>query len=189
MNYLGKPFALEELVARIEALLRRPGTLLGGALRLGMVTFDTKARELAVNDKIQPMPPRETAVLETLLRRNGHVVPKKIIEDQLYGLSEDGSPNAIEVYVHRLRKLLSDCKRRVEIHTNPWSGISDQRKACMRLRFKSSCPASYGCICSHWPECSERSPLPPIICSALRRETLKNACCTIMHLPSRSISL
>ena len=116
-DYLGKPFALEELVARIEALLRRPRTLLGGELRLGAVSFDTKAREVSINGKIQAMPPRETAVLETLLRRSGHVVPKKVIEDQLYGLSDDGSPNAVEVYVHRLRKQLSDSNADIEIHT------------------------------------------------------------------------
>ena len=116
-DYLGKPFALEELVARVEALLRRPRTLLGGELRLGTVTFDTKAREYAVSGKIQPLPPREAAVLETLLRRSGHVVPKKIIEDQLYGLSDDVSSNAVEVYVHRLRKQLADSSADVEIHT------------------------------------------------------------------------
>lgn len=116
-DYLGKPFALEELIARIEALLRRPRTLLGGELRLGTVTFDTKAREFAVNGKIQPISPREAAVLETLLRRSGHVVPKKVIEDQLYGLSDDGSLNAVEVYVHRLRKQLNDSNADIEIHT------------------------------------------------------------------------
>jgi len=116
-DYLTKPFAFEELVARIEALLRRPNALLGGQLRLGTVTYDTKAREFAVCGRVQPLSRRESAVLESLLRRSGHVVPKKIIEDHLYGLSDDGSANAVEVYVHRLRKQLADANADVEIHT------------------------------------------------------------------------
>ena len=116
-DYLGKPFAFEELVARLEALLRRPEALLGTELKLGQLTFDLAAREIAVGSKLHPLPPREAAVLEALMRRSGHVVPKKIIEDQLYGLSEDVSSNAVEVYVHRLRKQLLDASADVEIHT------------------------------------------------------------------------
>ena len=127
-DYLGKPFALEELVARLEALLRRPGTLLGTEFRLGRLTFDTIAREIAVDGKLQPMPSREATVLEALLRRSGHVVPKKIIEDQIYGLSDDVSSNAVEVYVHRLRKQLIDARADVEIHTIRGVGYLIQEK-------------------------------------------------------------
>lgn len=116
-DYLGKPFALEELVARLQALLRRPGVLLGAALKLGRVTFDTAAREITIDGKLELVPPREAAVLEVLLRRSGRVVPKQVIEDQLYGLSEEVSSNAVEVYVHRLRKQLSEADAGVEIHT------------------------------------------------------------------------
>jgi two-component system response regulator TctD len=116
-DYLGKPFALEELVARLQALLRRPGVLLGAALQLGRLTFDTAAREITVGGQLQPVPPREAAVLEMLLRRSGRVVPKQVIEDQLYGLSDEVNSNAVEVYVHRLRKQLSEAGADVEIHT------------------------------------------------------------------------
>jgi DNA-binding response OmpR family regulator len=116
-DYLGKPFALEELVARLQALLRRPGVLLGAALKLGHLTFDTAARELTVDGRLHFVPPREAAVLEVLLRRSGRVVPKQVIEDQLYGLSDEVSSNAVEVYVHRLRKQLSEAGAGVEIHT------------------------------------------------------------------------
>jgi DNA-binding response OmpR family regulator len=116
-DYLGKPFAFEELVARIEALMRRPGALLGAVMRLGRLSFDTTAREISIDGRLQLVAPRESAVLETLLRRSGHVVPKKIIEDQLYGLSDDVNSNAVEVYVHRLRKQLADANANVEIHT------------------------------------------------------------------------
>jgi len=116
-DYLGKPFALEELVARLQALLRRPGVLLGAALQLGRLTFDTGSHEITVDGRLQPVPPREAAVLEMLLRRSGRVVPKQVIEDQLYGLSDEVNSNAIEVYVHRLRRQLSDAGADIEIHT------------------------------------------------------------------------
>jgi DNA-binding response OmpR family regulator len=116
-DYLVKPFAFEELVARVQALLRRPGELLGRLLRVGNVAFDTEARQVFVDDKPQLFSAREVAVLEILMRRNGRVVPKKLVEDQLFGLSIDVGSNAIEVYVYRLRKQLADSGATVQIHT------------------------------------------------------------------------
>lgn len=116
-DYLVKPFAFDELVARLEALLRRPGQLLGNSLRLANVVFDTNSRQALIDDTPQVLSARETAVLELLLRRKGAVVPKKLVEDQIFGLGGDLSSNAIEVYVHRLRKQLADRGARVKIHT------------------------------------------------------------------------
>ncbi|HET7085900.1 MAG TPA: response regulator transcription factor [Rhizomicrobium sp.] len=116
-DYLGKPFAFDELVARIRALLRRPQTYLGTQLQLGELTFDTVERQLVVRGDRHPMSPREAAILEVLLRRCNHVVPKTVLEDQLYGLSADGSANAVEVYVHRLRKQLDSLGTGIEVHT------------------------------------------------------------------------
>lgn len=116
-DYLGKPFEFEELVARIQALLRRPGDVLGRLLRVGNVAFDTEARQAFVGDRPQALSAREVAVLEVLMRRSGRVVPKKLVEDQIFGLSGEGSTNAIEVYVHRLRKQLAEAGAAVQIHT------------------------------------------------------------------------
>ena len=116
-DYMAKPFAMEELVARLQALLRRPGNLLGKRLTFGNVALDTEGRQVIVDGAVRPFPARETAVLEILLRRSGNVAPKRLFEDHLFGLSGDVGSNAVEVYVHRLRKMLADAGATVKIHT------------------------------------------------------------------------
>ncbi|HWM80476.1 MAG TPA: response regulator transcription factor [Pseudolabrys sp.] len=116
-DYLVKPFAFDELLARLEALLRRPGQLLGSSLRFANVVFDTEARQAFVDMKPQSLSAREIAVLELLMRRKGSVVSKKLIEDQIFGLAGEVASNAVEVYVHRLRRQLADIGAKVKIST------------------------------------------------------------------------
>ena len=116
-DYLVKPFALEELVARLQALLRRPGQLLGSSLRIANLALDTETRQVFVDDKPQILSAREAAVLEVLLRRTGRVVPKKLVEDHIFGFAGDVMSNAVEVYIHRLRRQLAARGAKVMIHT------------------------------------------------------------------------
>jgi len=116
-DYLVKPFAATELVARTKALLRRPGHALGVVLEAGNVVFDTVGREARVNGAAVSLARRELAVLEHLLRRLGRVVPKSVLEEKLYGNDEEPESNTIPVHISNLRKRLMEAGADVEIHT------------------------------------------------------------------------
>jgi DNA-binding response OmpR family regulator len=116
-DYVVKPFALEELVARIKALLRRPGAALGVTLQFGNLTFDTITRSVDVASKAVILSRLELMLLEQLLRRGGRVVARAVLEDSLYGFGEDVTANSLEAIVSRLRKKLLAAGADVEIHT------------------------------------------------------------------------
>jgi two-component system, OmpR family, response regulator QseB len=116
-DYLCKPFEMDELVARIRALLRRPGSRKSVVMAEANVQLDTAEREVRIDDKIVEVPRREYYALEVLMRRAGSVVSKKSMEDLLYSFGEEIASNAVEVLVHRLRKRLMDHGAKAAIHT------------------------------------------------------------------------
>jgi DNA-binding response OmpR family regulator len=116
-DYLIKPFAIVELIARTKALLRRPGGALGMILNAGNLSFDTVERDVRVAGVSLILPRRECAILENLMRRLGRVVPKPILEEKLYGLNDEPGSNTIPVHVHHLRRKLQDAGSTAEIHT------------------------------------------------------------------------
>jgi DNA-binding response OmpR family regulator len=116
-DYILKPFNIDELVARIRVLLRRPGQSLGNTLEAGNVSFDTLSRSASIGGKPVTLTVKEMDLLEQLLRSAGRPVAREVIEARLYGQGRAGSANSIEVLMHRLRQKLSDAKADVHIHT------------------------------------------------------------------------
>ena len=105
-DYLAKPFELSELEARVKALLRR--TLLGGERqqRCGALVYDLEARRFSIGETPLVLTSREQSVLQALIARPGRVMSKEQLAAQVFGLDEDASAEAIEIYIHRLRKKL-----------------------------------------------------------------------------------
>jgi two-component system response regulator TctD len=109
-DYLAKPFELSELEARVKALLRR--TVLGGERqqRCGNLLYDLDTRRFTLADGLLTLTltltSREQAVLEAMIARPGRVMSKEQLAAQVFGLDEEASSDAIEIYVHRLRKKL-----------------------------------------------------------------------------------
>jgi DNA-binding response OmpR family regulator len=116
-DYLAKPFEMTELVARIKALLRRPGGALALTLELGNVRFDTVHRDATVAGRVVVLSRSELTLLELLLRRAGRVVARRMLEEGLYGFDDMVGSNSLEAHVSRLRKKLENAGASVQIHT------------------------------------------------------------------------
>ena len=114
-DYLAKPFSLRELDARVRALLRRAAGQAQSVIKHGRLRFDTAARVALLGDIVIELSVREIGLLEIFLTRIGRVVSKEGIIDLLFEWGEDATPNAVEVYIHRLRKKLEPAG--VEIRT------------------------------------------------------------------------
>ena len=105
-DYMTKPFDLPEFEARVRALLRRGQAGAGAAMTHGQLRLDVAARRLFHNDQPIEMSARELSLIELLLARQGRVVSKEQMIDHLFGFGDDVGSNAIEVYVHRVRRKL-----------------------------------------------------------------------------------
>jgi len=105
-DYLAKPFELAELEARVRALTRRGAAGAPTLYRHGPLTYDQVGRVAQINNEPLDLPARELALLEVLMQRAGRMVSKEQLVDHLCQWGEEVSTNAIEVYVHRLRKKL-----------------------------------------------------------------------------------
>jgi DNA-binding response OmpR family regulator len=116
-DYLLKPFAMKELAARLRALLRRPGGPLGMTIEISNMSLDTIARQLTVDGRVVAVSGRELEALELLMRRANQVVPRRLFEDCVYGISREITPNTIEALISRLRRRLEAIRANVSIHT------------------------------------------------------------------------
>lgn len=112
-DYLAKPFELSELEARIRAHLRRASQRTAPVVTCGYLRFDTNTRLFSVGDDALPLAPKEHAVLEQLLRRIGTTVSKATLVQGIYDFDSETDENAIEIYIHRLRKKLEGSKAEI----------------------------------------------------------------------------
>jgi len=105
-DYLAKPFALQELEARVRALTRRGQAGGSTVLKHGELTFDQVGKVAELRGQALDLSAREIALLEILMQRPGRMVNKEQIVDLLCQWGEEVSTNAVEVYIHRLRRKL-----------------------------------------------------------------------------------
>jgi len=105
-DYLTKPFDLSELEARLRALIRRSHDGAEGVMNFGNLRYDMNGQRVFIDDKPVELSAREIGVFQILALRAGRVVSKEKLLDHLCSYGEEVFPNAVEVYVHRLRKKL-----------------------------------------------------------------------------------
>lgn len=117
-DYLVKPFALDELLARIRAAFRRPTLAAAPAvIEVGQLCFDLKTRQAQVRGRPLRLPRRELALLELLVRRPGRVVQRTHLDQGIYGFDGEISSNALETQVSRLRRRLENAGAGLQLRT------------------------------------------------------------------------
>jgi DNA-binding response OmpR family regulator/signal transduction histidine kinase len=132
-DYVVKPVDVEELAARLRALLRRPGIRAQTIVQVGTLRFDAARRIAHVGDHEMELSRREADLLELLMRRAGTVVRREVIENALYNFNEPVTPNAVEAAISRLRRKLEDAQVRGALQTiGGW--LYPQGSDCMMRR-------------------------------------------------------
>jgi DNA-binding response OmpR family regulator len=142
---LAKPFSYGELVARLETVLRRYDHRFA-PLQVANLVFDPVSRQTFVDQRLQKLSRRQTAVLGLLVRRQGRVLPKALVERELFGRKSSSTSNAIDVYIHRLRKRLADSGAKVQVRAIRGVGyvMSDESsRRLINLAFDAASPQAF----------------------------------------------
>ena len=114
-DYIAKPFVIDELIARLRAVLRRPAVMAPMRMEIGRLAFDPNAGEVYVDDIRLDLPRREILVLESLIRRAGRTVRREVMEENVYGADDEIESNSLEAHISRLRRKLKDAGADVSI--------------------------------------------------------------------------
>lgn len=115
-DYLAKPFSMDELMARVRALARRPAVRAQLVMTLGQLRFDHHMRQAHVGEASITLPRRELLVLEALLEHRGRTVLREAMQERVYGDRDEIQSNALDTHVSRLRSKLDKAGAQVEIH-------------------------------------------------------------------------
>jgi DNA-binding response OmpR family regulator len=115
-DYLGKPFMVEELMARVRALLRRPTGVIDQDIKVGRLSIDPLNLAVRIGSDTLEMPRRELLVLQALAKRKGKTVLRSTLEQAVYNYEEEIQSNALDAHISRLRKRLSDLDAGTTIH-------------------------------------------------------------------------
>jgi two-component system OmpR family response regulator/two-component system copper resistance phosphate regulon response regulator CusR len=116
-DYLVKPFAMAEFLARVEAIQRRSGPRPSPVLQAGELNLDLSSRRVTMGDVDIDLTPTEFSILELLMRHAGQVVTRKMLCETLWEADWEGTTNVIEVHINRLRGKLQKGRREPLIHT------------------------------------------------------------------------
>jgi two-component system OmpR family response regulator/two-component system copper resistance phosphate regulon response regulator CusR len=116
-DYVVKPFALDELLARIEALRRRVADKPSAEVAAGPLRLHVGRKQVTINDRTLDLTPTEASVLELLLRHAGQVVTRSMLCEHVWGFDWDGPTNVIEVHINRLRGKIDRGRERSLITT------------------------------------------------------------------------
>ena len=103
-DYLVKPFDTRELISRIHAVLRRRAGQSSSQLKCGEIELDLNTHEVSFKGKSESLPPKEFALLHTLMENPGMIWPKHRLEERIYGWNQEVESNAVEVLIHYIRK-------------------------------------------------------------------------------------
>jgi len=116
-DYVTKPFAFEELLARVEALGRRPQAIRDPVLRVGDLELDTATREVRRAAERIDLTPKEYTVLEYLMRHSGRVMSRTLITEYAWDYHFDPGTNIVDVVINRLRKKVDSAHAQKLVHT------------------------------------------------------------------------
>jgi two-component system OmpR family response regulator len=116
-DYLVKPFHVDELLARVKALLRRSHPLEPPRRRVGSLVLDCETSEVSCRGRRLELRRSEQRLLSLLIRRSGHLVAKESIQCALEGIGTENSANALEKLISRLRRSLADCPAGIQLRT------------------------------------------------------------------------